>query len=806
MHKRRRIGPLLVREARQRARYEDAHAFIGGTGAVGGGALLQVLSMYEEMFSIEPPLQEQVPILLATGRGEDDIHAFTRRLFRVLESRHGPNARPQRIRSGYLTQSGVFVAFERFHVALLEEIEIALTAPPEARRNAVLASIESIRQTAGLSALQPAEALSELLQSARPFSRFLQDYAGRFLPNRNTPFRSVVIGIPIPSLIAYHHAALDLLAEHVPGFCSDDAQRLRDVFMKSLIDDLANVQHALAEIVIVAHTTGVGGMYDESHSGDALEKAVRLGFAHAAQDRALIEKHRLAEELANLYTHRDIKTLVTAAAIGIDEVRVKERVPLHFQLAQRLFDAPTELFPGSKATQPPESKASKKANRPVPARHYLQVFRPITVPLTHPPKRACYFEKVADIRPLYAIRSGENGFFSVANADALYRTMRVASTGELGHVLASVQLFGDDPAAPWFPQNLCYYTETDNSRQVFDFLYQPAVMQAQLSGLEPMALQDLGSSKHQGELHALALLLLLHRVRTLDIDALDPYVDPLHFDAARFFVERSRPLTFEDIETWDARALAQDMATLASADTVEDLAALRTPTRLGLFPNRDDAWRKILSTVLYAVWTVPSMGTPLIFKIGHQSYMRAAYFIGPLDVLFSDTAVVDAWFHDSHKQAAGTCSLEEYRDFHICDRGFVDLRPHAIVSLARTAHEDLSGKIFRAQTEDELRVILSRIPPYSYFSSCGLLAMIFRLRGLYRTLREGMIELGTHHEFCWQMPRDGNGHILVVPGAVEAFRMISEGLEKATGTERIDGLWGYERRPPPDRRGQIPGV
>ena len=41
------------------------------------------------------------------------------------------------------------------------------------------------------------------------------------------------------------------------------------------------------------------------------------------------------------------------------------------------------------------------------------------------------------------------------------------------------------------------------------------------------------------------------------------------------------------------------------------------------------------------------------------------------------------------------------------------------------------------------------------------------------------------------MPRDEQGHTLVVPGIVEAFRMVSEGLEKGTGTEILDGYWGY---------------
>jgi hypothetical protein len=69
-----------------------------------------------------------------------------------------------------------------------------------------------------------------------------------------------------------------------------------------------------------------------------------------------------------------------------------------------------------------------------------------------------------------------------------------------------------------------------------------------------------------------------------------------------------------------------------------------------------------------------------------------------------------------------------------------------------------------------------------------------------------MIELGTMHEWRWHMPQDRLGHTVLVPGVVESLRLVSEGLEKTTGSERLSGQWGYERLVPPDRRGVIPGV
>src|SRR6266567_2354876 len=98
--KKERLGPRLVQAARSGSRYRDAHVFLGGTGAVGGTALLQMLSLYEEMFANQPPQPDDVPVLIATGTTSDEIEAFTRRLFRFVESRHGTQAIPKRIRRG----------------------------------------------------------------------------------------------------------------------------------------------------------------------------------------------------------------------------------------------------------------------------------------------------------------------------------------------------------------------------------------------------------------------------------------------------------------------------------------------------------------------------------------------------------------------------------------------------------------------------------------------------------------------------------------------------------------------------------
>jgi hypothetical protein len=369
-------------------------------------------------------------------------------------------------------------------------------------------------------------------------------------------------------------------------------------------------------------------------------------------------------------------------------------------------------------------------------------------------------------------------------------------------MLATVGLFGDDRLDPWFRDNVCYFDETDDARQVLDFLAQPALRRTQLSGLEPMALQDLGSAKHQGEMHTLALLILLRRLRTLDVDAIDPYVDLDHFDARGFFVEHSRALTFEDVAAWEYETLARDLQVLVSADEPEDLLALTASREQELFPRRQQALRRVLDRVLHSVWQIPSLGSPLLYEREGQAFVRTGYYVAPLDLLVTSREALDRWFQG----AGGDGSVDDFRDYHMTVGGFVDVRPHAVVCTARSDREDLAGKIARFRDEESLRTHLRAIEPYTFFATSGLLAVWFRLRSLYRLLREAMIELGSLQEFRWHMPRDARGHILVVPGVVEAFRMVSEGLEKTTGTERLDGLWGYERRPVPDRRGSIPGI
>ena len=801
----------LLRSARTGERYRDIHVFIGGTGAIGGTALLQMLSMYEEMMSIHAPAADDVPILVTTGRSHQELHVFTRRLFRFIESRDGVTKHPARVASGYLTHSGIFVALERLQLTAVPGLEEIRNLPESQRPQFVREFLSNLGHED-----YRWEALVQAISNHRPISTFLKSYQSKhFKDAPPSPFRSVTIGIPVASLMAYHLDHLKDIAAYVGDLTEGKIEEMRAAFRHAFLADLNEVTTSLAEEVLIAHTTAVGGMYDEDITDGKLSRKIRLGFAHSAQDNKLIIKQREAEDFAREYAAIGVKVLVTAAAVGIDELRIRAEIPLHFQITQKLQETGGELFFDAQKRGTATAKASKGAEHGTPTRHVIRIYKPLTVPLESPPKVPARFAKGEKLRPAYSIRSGENGFFTVSNADALYRVMRIASASELGLVLATVGIFGDDPISPWFNDNVCYYTETDNSRQVFDLLNQPPLLRAQLSGLEPLALQDLGSSKHQGELHTLSLLILLHRVRTLDIDAIDPYVDVSHFDPSHFFAEHSRPLLFEDLETWHIDTLSREMEVIASAETPQALLEL-IPNRYhsGLFPLRDTALHRILERVLQAIWMIPSIGSPLIYERAGTTFIRTGYFAAPLDLLVTEQDSITTWLTKSYSQhlAAGyeaaenPCTLGEFIDFHVCSGGFVDLRPAAILCTTNNHHTALAGKVKRLSNEEALKSELLKIEPYSFFTTSGLIALLLRLKALHSLLQEAMAELGTLHEFRWQMPRDVNGHILLVPGVVEAFRMFSEGLEKTTGTERLDGIWGYQRRSAPERWKDIPGI
>jgi hypothetical protein len=786
--KKSRFGPRLVAAARSGRHYRDVHVLIGGTGAVGGAAALQMVAMLEEMMTISPPPSaDDVPVLIVTGRTDDEVHSFEARLRRFTRTRWGAGHLPRPYADGFLSPGGVYVEISKFEMKPIPGLEIVTDADLQSRASAVDEFLSMAGASRAMAKEAVGEALMRYVRASRPITSFLDDRRERLQDYGDKPFRSVILGFPLPSILAYQTGGLAVVASEL-GLDSEFTSSVKNAFESTFADDLAAVDQTWGARVLVAHTTGVGGMYDETPEGEA---SLRLGFAHAARDEFLRTKHHEAVHLTHKYARRGILMLVTAAAIGIDEVRMREPIPLHGGIVKALRDAPHELFRGSRERK-----------------QFIQLFKPTTLRLdaAGSASKPLFFKRGEELRPEYAIRSGENGFFSVSNADALYRVMKVASVSELGHVLASVGLLGEDPNVPWFQDGICYYTETANSTQVFDFLYQPILIGTQLSGLDPMALQDLGSAKHQAELHTLGLLILLHRLRTLDIEAIEEYPDE-SFNPRRFFLENSRPLTFRDVEQWNVETLARDLRTLVLADKPGQLLPLKPLIDPNQFGGRDEAHLSVLKVVLDSVFAITSLGSPIVVEDDRgSSIVRSGYWIAPFGDIVTDEDSLRRLFEQGLERSASGASIEEYRSFQMAVNGFIDLRPLGIVSTAKLAAELRPGSVSEHRDGESLARRLETLEPYTFFATCGLLAVVHRLRALGRLLSLARTDLGTMQDWLWTMRRDVRGHTYVVPGVVESLRMISESQEKTTGTEWLDGIWGYERKLPKQRADEIIGA
>jgi hypothetical protein len=746
-------------------RLRDVHLLVGGTGAVGGATLLKMLRIYSDlrrMYRVDDDVAG--PVIVATGHDQKELDRFRTYIYDVTLSASGYH--PTRSGNTLRMPNGGLIELHAFKFEVLAGLPRLLAEKQGSLLDALLNEVRAARSFTDLLAAVDAD-----IGARTPFDRY----------------RSVQIGIPLPSLLAYHLDSLDEL--EIKGLLTRaQNEQVKEAITLQLVEQLRHVR-SRADHVIVAHTTAVGGMYDIRADGE--RPVIRLGFAHAAIDSQLAVKRQRAEQFSELYRKAGIWNLVTAAAIGVDNVAIDEPLKLQKQMEKELRRATREPFPGASSAR------------------FVHVHSPKSVgikpgPSDETPLRFDRMERAHEFRPRFALRSGENGFLSVANAEALYRVMRVASPSELGTVMAIVGALGDDPCEPWFPNGECYYTETDNSRLVFDFLSQPQLRDTQLSGLQAQALVDLGSAKHQAELHTLGLLILLHRLRTLDLDAVPGKwmeASANRFDVEAFIEGNSSPLTFEDVEEWDIRELERDLRILALATKPDELLPLknfRMKNQDALSGYRVMVRTEIFNRVLQAVWAVTSLGSPLVVTgEDGEPLVRVGWWVAPLSIVAESEGVLADWFKNrceqlSRKDKSWKWRPDELANHHFAVNGFVDLRAHAIVASSKT-DEALPETIVVVRNEQALERALADLKPFSFFSTCGLVAVLYRLKCLadYIQAAQSQIQLGTHHDVAWAIPRNHREHTLVVPGIVEALRMVSEGLEKATGTEILSGNWGY---------------
>ena len=768
--------------------YTYKMVFFGGTGAVGGQAVIEVLQGYQYIRANRINPSSERPELLITGIDLSQINQFLTKLFQVFGAKNFEKINDDVDNPTYLFDNFVELNFQ------------CLMASPEFKTdlNKALSEINS-----------PEEKIEFLKKEAShitaPFEEFIKDYKKE--SGIKGKIRAVFSGIPIPSVATYHFEAIDrLLHAHNLGLDDTDKQTERSIkreILKGLASDFGDIKNDHAEEVLIAHTTSVGGMYQIIDG----EPVIKLGYAHSSLGDLLKEKQFYANELTIQYSNFGLKSLVTAAAIGIDYIYQTSTLPLSSGVSRKFRIANENKALPFDLSLCEDKKGSKLINK---------IFRSVHIPVKHPAmdmkgqplsRTSLDFgnkkDNVKSLQVKYALRSGENGLFSLDNAYALYLNMKIASQEELAHVLVYNAFFGDDLQKPWFDdQGICYYTQTDNSSLVFALLNNRREFRKyQTSAFTVKAFQELGSSKHQCELHTSALFILLHKLKHLSPNLITKRITSKYTasEVIEFVDGNSPTLLLEDIIHYsrDIDKLSDDFCTLFELTSAEELAQF-----MG-FEGQATGFIKTFFSHLYSVVmetidTITSLGTPIVYtnKEGRDVILSGPYF-APLDLLVNENfSLIDHLDAESKKYRL---NVENLMNWVICNNGVADMRPKAVVNTAKTYKEGLIDALRFCKDAGEFREAINTLKQKNgrnlkeniHYNSSGLIAYTERIKGLHEQLETFDLSLGTLNGWKALFPVDTNNNHPLVPGLVEAMRMYSEGLGKITGSEFLYPRYGY---------------
>ena len=784
------------------SRHPIRFVIYGGTGAVGGAAVMELCRLILMSASLrQRALQGEI---YATGMSDKEITKFVSRLYLALGDDHEiEKVVPRR---HYRVDGKIDL-----HFSILQ-LEIPQDLPDHVRR----------RKESQGAAFDLEVTLADYFQKqACPFLEFVRDLGEESL------LHAVVVSIPLPSVATYTLVAIDRLADE-EGLDHPTKQRIKKSYLKTFVRGLAVIQQSHARHVVIAHTTAVGGMYRV----DGGQSEIRLGFAHSALGKKLVDKKYFADELTQLYVDQGFDVLVTAAAIGIDAVEFRCRLPADravkaaLQMRARQVDRaavhpgdlddphillypfenlPLELedpgtaeAPEASAAPPEAVEAEEKANSageddPIAEEaQFVEVSKPEVER-----DRILEFGAGKELLVDAAIRSGENGLFSVANCVALYNVMKVAIPEELAMVLVRHALFGPERRHDWFFDKICYYTETENSYFALRLLDNyPQLIRAHHGALAPQAYQALGSATHQARLHELGLLMLCLRLRELSQKFAgipeQELADALT-DLDGFLWRHTRIPSFEDLQGLDAQVLANLLGRLCEVDSMEDAGVFLgyDPRQKGLRePGREKFLARLATSIGRYLQTITSLGIPIVYRNRDgQDRMLLGPYVAPLDRAVARGLDLDrAWRERAKRHGV---NFETVRDWTIVNNGFIDLRPHGLATSAKEPGSGLAGNVHRFETADEVGHWVDDLQEGAYFTTCGLAALELRLGRLHKEVSQRKLELGTHETWKHLFKRDLDGRHLLSPGLVETVRMYTEGLGKVTGTEALWPRWGY---------------
>ncbi len=729
----------------------------GGTGAVGGAAVLdlcQLILMSERYRKV--PFRGEIH---ATGSTDKEITKFATRLYLALEeTTHIEKIEPLR---HYRLGDRIDLKFSLLRLEIPRNLETWVET-------------EFARRGGNLETW-----LSEYFaQQSCPFQGYVEKLDHHLL-------HAVLVSIPLPSVATYTLETIDRLAARYQ-VDHKTLQQIKSHYLRTFIRGLAVIQQRHARHVVIAHTTAVGGMYRVD--GGAPE--IRLGFDHTALGKTLVEKKYFADELTRLYLDQGFDVLVTAAAIGIDAVEFHGHLPQH-RIMRAALRAKVE------AAQPAITREDLEAESILlyPALDIGLDPAPADQPQENQP---LWFGSGKELIVDAAIRSGENGLFSVANCIALYNVMKVAIPEELAMVLVRHAVFGPERRRDWFQEKVCYYCETENSHFALRLLDNyPQLVRGHLGAFSIQAYQALGSSTHQARLHELGLLMLV--LRLLQLAPHFPAIPEKALqdglaDLDVFFWENTRPPSFEDLQPLDAVQLAQLFGQLCEVESMESAGLLLgyDPRVHGLRERgREKFLARLATRIRRYLQTITSLGIPILYrhpKTGQDRLLVGPY-IAPLELAVASSGDV----HQRFAQLAAEYGtpLQVARDWTIVNNGFVDLRPHAMLSTAKEPGPQLGQAVGAWAQTDDLVSRLAELAPGTYFTTCGTVALKLRLSRLFATLSRRKIELGTRETWKHLFRQDQQGRLLLAPGLIETVRMYSEGLGKVTGTEPLWPHWGY---------------
>ncbi len=731
----------------------------GGTGAVGGASVLELCRMILMSRDLRrPSLSGEIH---ATGIADKDISKFASRLYLAL----GDEVQIEKIepRRHYRLDGRIDLKFSLLQLDVPHDL--AERVARRQRESAVEIDLEQALQ-------------DEFADQKCPFQRFVEATGSDLL-------HAVMVAIPLPSVATYTLGSIDrLLTAH--GLDHAAQQRVKKNYLRTFIRGLAVIQQRYARHVVIAHTTAVGGMYRV----DGGTPEIRLGFAHSALGKKLVDKKFFAEELTQLYLDHGFDVLETAAAIGIDGVEMRQHLPLD----RAVRGAMVSRYENA---EPPPLPAEDLASQ------HILLYPSAALPLAsdgalNEAEATLDFGAGKELIVDAAIRSGENGIFSVGNCVALYNVMKVAIPEELAMVLVRHAVFGPERRRDWFHDKFSYYTETENSYFALRLLDSyPQLIRAHHGAFAVQAYQALGSSTHQARMHELGLLLLL--LRCLELGKKFASISERKLTAGlsdldAFFWQNTQIPCFEDLEGLGGERLGELFGQLCEVDSMESAGRL-----LGYYPRQQGLRQRGRERFLARLATrigryldaITSLGIPILYRSPRDGSDRMLLgpYVAPLDMAIASSGDVDrelGRLAEHHGVPPATV-----RDWVIANNGFIDLRPLAIGSAAKEAGPHLVDQVRQVRTREELEQWTEGLCSGSYFTTCGTVALELRLSRLARKVCGRKIRLGTRETWKHLFVEDEQGRHLISPGLVETVRLYTEGLGKITGTEALWPSWGY---------------